>query len=165
LTTRSPSISPTSIGVPMRRPERSSMRLGIRRPGDAEVAQVRVLAAAADLDQDVRRLDVAVHEAALMGGVERLGDLGDDVRRAPPFQAVLGGQQGAQVGALDPAHRDEQPALGLAGLVTGITFGWSIEASTRDSRWKRARKPSSAASPGAMTFSATGRSSEICVAR
>jgi hypothetical protein len=92
-------------------------RLGVRRPGDAEVGEVGVLGAAALLDQDVRGLDVAVDEAAFVRGVERVGDLGDDARRAHPVQPVLRRQQRAQVGAPDPAHRDEQPPVGFAGLV------------------------------------------------
>jgi hypothetical protein len=41
----------------------------------------------------------------------------------------------------------------------GTTFGWSIDAAILDSAMKRLRKPCSAASSGAMSLSATVRSS------
>jgi len=56
---------------------REAQRRGVLR--DAEVREVDVIA---DFEQDVRRLDVAVHEPASMRCVERRGDLADDARNA-----------------------------------------------------------------------------------
>ena len=59
-------------------------------------------------DQDVRGLDVAVHEPAGVGGVERGADLGDHLRRALRRER----RERAQVVAVDEAHREvEQPVL------------------------------------------------------
>ena len=49
-----------------------------RRGAEAEVGEVDVLLAVGVGDQDVGRLDVAVHEAAGVGGVEGVGDAGHD---------------------------------------------------------------------------------------
>jgi hypothetical protein len=45
---------------------------------EPELGQVGVIAVALLVEQDVARLDVAVHQAALVGSVERLGELGGD---------------------------------------------------------------------------------------
>ena len=46
-----------------------------------------------------------------------------------------------------------------------MTFGWSSDAAVRTSTRKRRRIAASSISPGAMTLSATVRSSASCVAR
>ena len=55
-------------------------------------------------EQHVGRLDVAVHQAARVGGVEGGADLPDDARGPQGVDASLRGDQRAQVGALDQAH-------------------------------------------------------------
>ena len=90
---------------------------GRRVLGQPEVGEVRVLLALLG-DQHVRRLDVAVDQAAAVGGVERRADLPDDADRALRRQAAARRvDERAQVGALDEAHREVQHAVGLAGLV------------------------------------------------
>ncbi|MEY2512728.1 MAG: hypothetical protein QOJ89_86 [bacterium] len=84
-------------------------------PRQAEVRQERAVAGA---DEDVRRLDVAVHEADRMCRAERVGDLREDRDDAPRRQA-LGRHKLAQVGPLDEAHRDERHAVAVAGVVDG----------------------------------------------
>ena len=80
---------------------------------EAEVGQVGVLVG----HHHVGRLDVAVDEPALVGGVEGVAELGDDPRRAARLEPARGLQLAAEVGPLDEAHRDEQLAVGVAGLV------------------------------------------------
>ena len=56
---------------------------------EAEVGEVYVLAPALASDQRVAGLDVAVDEAALVGGVERVSELADERQRAPGLQPSL----------------------------------------------------------------------------
>ena len=89
------------------------LRVGAGEAGEPEVRQVGVLAA----QQDVRGLDVAVHEPGGVRGVERARDLVDDRRGARRLEPPLGAQQPVQVGAGDPAHHEVQPPVLLARLV------------------------------------------------
>ena len=68
-------------------------------------------------DQDVAGLDVTVHEAVTMRFVERAGDLRDDGHRVPGVETAPLGQQGAQIGALDAAHRHVEAFALLPGVV------------------------------------------------
>ena len=77
-----------------------------------------MVAASRVVDQHVAGLDVAVHEPARVGGVERVGDRADECQRSLRGQGAGAPQQGAEVDPLHEAHRDEQPpVLGLARLV------------------------------------------------
>jgi hypothetical protein len=78
---------------------------------EAEVAQQRCPVGG---DEDVRRLDVAMHDAGVVRRVERSGNLLDDLDRALRGQRALAAQQLAQVDALDIRHRDVQEAVLLA---------------------------------------------------
>jgi hypothetical protein len=63
-------------------------------------------------------LDIAVHEAGPVGGVERVADLAEQPQRAGHRHApALLLQQALEVAANDVAHRDEQLPVGLASLV------------------------------------------------
>jgi len=88
---------------------------GVDLDGDPEVGQVRVIRVA---DQDVRGLDVAVHQPARVRRVERGGYLRGDRDRALRLQRPVG-EQRAQVAAVDVAHRDVELAVGLVGVVHG----------------------------------------------
>ena len=81
---------------------------------DAEVDHVDELAGR---DEDVARLDVAVHDAVGVGGIQRLGDLGDQVDGPVGRQRTALLDQRAEVGPVDQAHVDEQPAVDLAVVV------------------------------------------------
>ena len=74
-------------------------------------------------DQDVRRLDVAVHEPAPVRGVERAGDLPDDAHGALGIQALGGVDQRPQVRALDVAHREVEHAVASPASKIGTTLG------------------------------------------
>ena len=92
--------------------------LGVHLLDQPEVAQVAVAVAAgrAGGEEDVGRLDVAVDQAAGVGGVQRAGHLGHDGQGPGRLQAALPPQQGRQVHPVDIPHGDvEQPAV-LAGL-------------------------------------------------
>ncbi len=68
-------------------------------------------------EQDVRGLDVAVDDPARVRGVERAGDLGDDVHRAAGVETAGGADERPQVRAVDVAHGDVERALVLARVV------------------------------------------------
>ena len=88
-----------------------------RRLGEAEVGEVDLLAIALAREQDVGRLDVAVHESVRVRGIEGGGQLGQDPAGAGGTQPALGRDHGAQVGPLDIAHRDVQQTGCVADLV------------------------------------------------
>jgi hypothetical protein len=72
-------------------------------PGDPEVADLHVIVLG---DQDVSRLDVAVHRAALMGGGQAVGDLGADPGDALGRQRALLGDELRQVARRDVLHHE-----------------------------------------------------------
>ena len=67
------------------------------------------------LDDHVRRLDVAVDEAAGVHRVQPVGDLGDQGRGLIGCQWPIGRDQPAEVATLHVAHRDIQKSLALSG--------------------------------------------------
>ena len=81
--------------------------------GDAEVDEVGEVVVG---QQNVGRLDVAVHQPCLMRTVQCRRDLLDDVHRAAGVQRPCV-QQGLQVHAVDEPHRHVQPAVDLADVV------------------------------------------------
>ena len=95
----------------------AEMTLTLRGQGCAEVAEHDALVATGHFlggDQEVRGLDVLVHDAAGVRVVQGPCDLGDDVQRTCGSQRPVT-QRGLGVGALDVLHRDPQ----LAGV--GLT--------------------------------------------
>ena len=87
--------------------------------GQPEVGQVGVVAGA---DEHVLGLDVAVDEPFDVRGVERLGHLREQPQR-PPVVELAAHDQVLERRSLDHAHREEQPAIGLTGLVDGDDVG------------------------------------------
>ena len=67
--------------------------------------------------EQVRRLHVAVHEAARVRGVERRAACATSSAASAGSSLPRGGDHPAEVGAVHEAHRDEQPVAVLAGLV------------------------------------------------
>ena len=88
--------------------------------GDAEVAQVHLLATAGPRrprDQDVARLDVPVHEPGLVHGVERLRH-GPEHRAHPlDVERALSVEYGAEILPVDEAHRQVQDPVRVARVV------------------------------------------------
>jgi hypothetical protein len=84
--------------------------------GEAEVSEVDVLVRPRR-DEDVGRLDVAVHEAERVRGGEAGRDLGHDPHGVCGVERPVGADERAEVGALDEAHGQEERPFDLAGLV------------------------------------------------
>ena len=68
---------------------------------------------------DVRRLDVTVHDVAVVRVGEAVGDLGGDVQRQLDRQRLARGQDRAQLLAFQELHGHVGHALGLADVVDG----------------------------------------------
>jgi len=69
-------------------------------------------------NENIRRLDVAVHDSELVCGIQTIGDLGTQVqdlrqRERTPGDAVL------QHVSVQKLHGDEGPAVFLADVVDG----------------------------------------------
>ena len=83
--------------------------------GDAEVDHLGHRPAVVEGDQDVRRLQVAVDHALLVGVLHRLADRDEQrqplARREPGPVAILGDRH-----ALDQLHHEVGAAVGLAGV-------------------------------------------------
>ena len=84
--------------------------------GDAEVGEQH---APVGGDEDVAGLDVAVHEAGVVGGVERRRDARADVDRQLGREAGLHVEELAQALAVDELHDDGLAALVLEDVVDG----------------------------------------------
>ena len=69
------------------------------------------------IDQDVARLDVAVHETAGVCSVERRGNLRNQGDRARRLEAAVASEQRTKVAPLDEAHRDVDVPIRLAGRI------------------------------------------------
>ena len=109
-----------------------------RRP-DARDPEVGDLRAALAVEEDVRRLQVAVDEAALVRVREPGGDLG---RRsaASPRRAAAGRREPVlERPAGQVLEHHVGPAVGLAVVVDRQMFGCASAAAARASRSKRAR--------------------------
>nr|WP_239523941.1 hypothetical protein [Geodermatophilus normandii] len=74
-------------------------------------------------DEHVARHRVAVHQPLGVRGVEGVGHLADDRRRARRRQGTLLGEPGRQVATADQPHVEEQPAVDLAVAVDGHDVG------------------------------------------
>ena len=85
--------------------------------GQAEVAEVAVLASRGLGDEDVRRLDVTMDEALLVRGVEGLRDLREEVDGALRLECTVLGDDLREIGAFDVTHREEEQAVLVSGLV------------------------------------------------
>jgi hypothetical protein len=83
---------------------------------EAEVGQVRVVVR---VDQHVARLDVAVHEAGPVGGVECRRDLPDEAQRSLLRECALAPDEREQVVSDHEPHRDEGDVPLLAGRIHG----------------------------------------------
>jgi hypothetical protein len=69
------------------------------------------------VDQHVGRLYVAVDEPFRVGGVEGVRDLRDDRECPGGSQRAFTSKHGAQVRALDVAHREVEACVGVARVV------------------------------------------------
>ena len=71
------------------------------------------------LEENVRRLDVAVDQPAVVGFVQCAGDLGHDRGGPGGIEAASARDELAQVLTVDVAHREVESAVVLPGLVHG----------------------------------------------
>ena len=85
---------------------------------EPEVREVDVIRPARmGVKEHVRWLDVPVHQAGGVRGIERGRHRRDDRRGPRRLQRALPAQQGADVSAAHESHCDEEHAAGLAGFV------------------------------------------------
>ena len=132
---------------------------GFDAPGQAEVGDVRF---AGFVHQDVRRLQISVENASLVGVVHGEGDRGHQSRRTLEIADELL-QHLVQAAAGNQLHAEEALARRLAHLVNGHDVG-VVELGdglglVLEPRSARPRWP---ALPSRITLSATSRSSATC---
>ncbi len=84
---------------------------------DPEVAQEGAFLALGPLEQDVRRLHVAVDETPRVSGIQRRGNLMRQGGGVRGFEPPALGEQLMQARAIDEAHDDVEPTVGLTRLV------------------------------------------------
>jgi len=89
---------------------------GLAQPEVRQVDVVRPATARAGVQQHVRGLDVAVHEAAPVRGVQGGRHLRDDAGGAARAQRPLPARERVNVPAGHVAHRDEEDLVRLARL-------------------------------------------------
>ena len=133
--------------------------------GQAEIGQEGVIAPAGRREQHVGRLDVAVDESVGVRGVQGGGYLRDDRRRPAGREGALAGEELVEVGPVDEAHGHVELAVGLAGLEDRDHVGMVDRRRQPGLALEALRKPSSTASSGATSLSATARSRASWVAR
>ena len=85
-----------------------------QRSRDPEVGDVGVAVA---IDQDVRRLQIAVHDAGVVRRLQRLADLPGQGKPLVERQRPLALQEALEVRPLDVVHRDETDLAGLPEVV------------------------------------------------
>ena len=135
--------------------------------GQPEIRQAHMIRPALPrIHQNVRRLDIPVHQARRMRRIQRGGHRGDDRRRPLRRQR---GRAGAAACArprrgTNRITMNSTPSASPASC-TGMICGSSTAAAARDSRKNRCRNPAYAARAGARTFSATRRPSRSSRAR
>ena len=93
--------------------QRRSLRAGAL--GEAEVAEVRVVARLGD--EDVRRLDVAMDEPRSVGGVERTADLLGDHERVGRRQRPALLDQRLEARTAHVAHREVEDPIDLVRVI------------------------------------------------
>ena len=96
-----------------------SLVTGAHRPRDPEVGDQRLPIH----QQDVLRLDVAVHGAVPVGEVEGERDFAGKPHGVGDGELPFAAEPVAQALALDVGHRKPEPACGLAGVVDGENVG------------------------------------------
>ena len=81
--------------------------------GETEVEHLRHDAARVTLEEDVLRLQVAVHETLAVGGAERRADSTQDVERFGRAERYAGGETLAQRVTLEQFHHQERPLIAI----------------------------------------------------
>ena len=89
--------------------------IGFENLGQSEVGQIRF---ARLIEQNIARFEVAVEDAALVGMVNRPGDLNHELDSGALSQG-LGLELSRQVGPINQPHGKELPAVRLANLIDG----------------------------------------------
>ena len=120
--------------------------------GDAEIRQVGL---SRSIQQDVRRLQVLMDKALLMGVLKMFGDLGDQADGLLQRQRTTFEESG-QVCAVDELRDDEPPPFGWPTSKTGTMPGWRRLATLRASA-RKASMSRGVARSGRVTLIATIR--------
>ena len=123
-----PSIEGTALDLFRRRvvdgaEEETGLRhpLRARTPRESEVGEVRVISGLGD--EDVGRLDIAMHEARRVRGIEGAADLVGDPQRVFEGERSPVPNQRLQARSANVAHGDEQHAVDLIGVVDRYDVG------------------------------------------
>ena len=90
--------------------------MSVRHFSDTEIREIRVILPANIAHEDVRRLNISMHEAGLMDRVERQCQLRPNAHRPLCVQPMLAVNEGPQLQAINPLHGQVEPAGVLADI-------------------------------------------------
>lgn len=105
-------INPISVGV-------SAGASRLARAVDLRQAEVEHLGPTIARDEDVRRLDVTVHDAPHVRGLERIGNLDGEIEDLRELERLPVPQPVAQGLAFEQLHGQQRLAIGVIDLVDG----------------------------------------------
>src|SRR5277367_6496772 len=106
----------------IRHPVDGRVFLALRRTGYFGEAKIKNLGVSALGDKNIRRLDIAVHDAFGMGGIKRVRNLDTERQELVGLERPTGDEVLQRL-AVEEFHSDKSAAFMLADIVDGADVG------------------------------------------